>query len=99
MNENINSNTNFDVMLSTSDNPYNPFTQFDDWYNYDTSNGYDTCNYLARVVLTSDDLSEADEALAIKQAIDDIIRLNILGIYIKVTPDTFDNRPKPPDTV
>ena len=36
-----------EFMLSTSDNPYNPFTQFKEWYSFDISKGYNTCSYLA----------------------------------------------------
>lgn len=72
------------VMLTTADNPFNPFTQFDEWQKFDESKGYYTCAYLARIVKTSDELSETDEALAIRQAIDEIVRLNVLGIYKKV---------------
>jgi len=74
-------------MITTIDNPYDPFTQFDEWYAFDESKGYCTCGYLARIAKTSDDLSEQDEALAIESAIDEIERLNILGIYKKVTKD------------
>jgi hypothetical protein len=81
-------------MLTTLDNPYNPYTQFDEWYAYDNEQGYYTLNYLARIGKTSDDLSEEDEALAIEEAIDRIVSMNTLGIYIKVTPDTFKDRPK-----
>lgn len=71
-------------MLTTSDNPYNPFNEFDEWYAWDEAAGYHTSAYLARIVITSDDLSEADQSLALEQAIDEIIQENILGIYIKV---------------
>ena len=73
-----------DVMLTTADNPFDPFTQFDDWKRFDETQGYYTCSYLARIAKLSDELSEADEALAIEQAIDEIVRMNILGIYKKV---------------
>ena len=36
-------------MLTTEDNPFNPFTQWDDWYFYDLSKGYNTCERLARI--------------------------------------------------
>ena len=71
-------------MLTTIDNPFDPFTQFDEWRTFDEVKGYNTCSYLARIVKRSDELSEADEALAIEQAIDEILKLNILGIYRKV---------------
>lgn len=72
-----------EVMLTTTDNPWNPFTQFDEWYAYDTQHGYNSLAFLARVTRTSHDISEADQELAIDQAIDEIVRLNVLGIYTK----------------
>lgn len=71
-------------MLTTIDNPFNPFTQFDSWYAFDTQSGYHTSAFLARVVRSSDELSEADQSLAIEQAIDEIIKENVSGIYRKV---------------
>ena len=44
-------------MITTIDNPYNPFTNFDEWYEYDESKGYCTSGYLSRIVRTSDDLT------------------------------------------
>jgi hypothetical protein len=72
-------------MLTTVDNPYNPYTHWDDWYAYDTRSGHHTLSFLARIVRTSDDLSEADQNLAIEQAIDEIVRENVSGIYRKVS--------------
>lgn len=72
------------IMLTTVDNPFNPFTQFDEWNAFDEAKGYYSCAYLARIAKVSDELSEEDEALAIEQAIDEIVKLNILGIYKKV---------------
>jgi hypothetical protein len=71
-------------MLTTIDNPFNPFTQFDDWLAYDELKGYNTCAYLARIVKSSEELSALDEEMAIDSAIDEIISYNILGIYEKV---------------
>lgn len=72
------------VMLTTVDNPYNPFTQWDSWYAFDTQKGYNTCGYLARVAQTSEAFPEKLEEEAIVEAIDDICRLNINGMYRKV---------------
>lgn len=74
-------------MLSTSDNPYNPFTQWDAWLAWDQAAGYHTSSYLARVVRSSDDLSEADQDLAITDAIDEIVQENVSGMYVKVFED------------
>jgi len=71
-------------MLTTVDNPYNPITDFDKWKQYDEEKGYFTCEYLARIVRGSDELSETDQDQAIENAIDEIVNLNILGIYKKI---------------
>lgn len=73
-----------DVALTTIDNPYDPFTQFDEWYSFDTGKGYNTCGYLARIARTSEDLSDFDNDLETRRAIDEIVSMNILGIYRKV---------------
>lgn len=72
-------------MLTTVDNPFDPFTQFDSWFQFDTEKGYNSCAYLARIVVTSDELSEEDYNQATNQAIDEIIAHDFLNIYKKVS--------------
>ena len=72
-------------MLTTIDNPYDPFTQFDEWYEFDVAAGYNTTSFLARIVKTSTELSEADQSLAIEDAIDEIVRENVSGVHRKVS--------------
>lgn len=74
-------------MLTTVDNPFDPFTQFDDWNAFDMLKGYNTLSYMARIVRFSDELSEADQALAIEEGIDAIVTENPLGLYKKVVVD------------
>jgi len=76
---------NVEHMLTTIDNPFNPHTHFDEWYAVDTALGYHTTSFLARVVKTSDQLSEADQHSAIESAIDEIVQENVLGLYTKVS--------------
>lgn len=71
-------------MLTTLDNPFDPATRFTEWDQFDKAHGYHTMAYLARIVKSSDDLSEADQDQALEDAIDEIVRLNVLGIYKKV---------------
>lgn len=80
-----------DSMLTTLDNPYNPFTQFEEWNAFDQGLGYYTLSYLARVAKTSDELSEADEDLAIDQAMDEILSLNLTGNYVKVIKENWNS--------
>ena len=72
-------------MISTSDNPYNPWTQYDDWYAWDESNGYHTCSYVARCMgspLSSITDLELDSLYNL--ATQEIIKTNITGNYILV---------------
>ena len=77
-------------MLTTTDNPYSPFTQPDAWYGYDRAMGYHTPEYLARIAKTSSALSDRQNDMIIDDAIDEIVSLNLLGIYRKVKQSDFD---------
>lgn len=63
-------------MLTTIDNPFNPFTQWDEWYLYDHSAGYCTCEYLARIVHDSVALTDEQNDYAIDEAMDEIVKIN-----------------------
>lgn len=81
-----------DHMLSTSDNPWNPFTDFNEWYTWDMSHGYDTSGLLDRIAKTSMDLSDADFERAIEDAMDEIVKYNVSGVHIKVVnPNSRSN--------
>lgn len=75
---------NFEAMITTVDNPYDPFDQFDDWFRFDEEKGYHTCSYLGRVTRTSDEMSDEEFQNAIEQAIDQIIKYDFMNIYKKV---------------
>ena len=83
-------NEPIEYMLTTVDNPFNPFTQFDEWFEYDVKLGYNTASFLDRIVRTSHDLSEADQALAIQNAIDEIVQENVSGMWRKVSRNSFN---------
>lgn len=71
-------------MLSTKDNPYNPFTEWKDWLLYDVENGWNSCGTLARMAKTSNSLTEEENKEEIERAIDRIIELDPLQMHIKV---------------
>jgi hypothetical protein len=72
-----------EVMLTTKDNPYNPFTHFNDWFMFDELKGYHTCGYIDRIAQTSEDLPDSVNKLIIDTAIEEIIALEP-EIYKKV---------------
>ena len=72
-------------MLTTFDNPYNPFDDFEMWLKYDNQQGYNSCSYLARIAKTSDQFSDEENNKEIERAIDEIIEMDFMNIYKKVT--------------
>jgi hypothetical protein len=77
-----------ECMLSTKDNPYNPFENFDEWYRYDMDQGWDSSGRLARIAKLSDDMSDEEVDLETERAIDEIIKHDFLNIFIKVRPNS-----------
>ena len=65
-----------DFMLTTKDNPFNPWTDYDDWYAFDRDKGYHSPEYQARIAVTSDDLSDEENDQIINTAIEEIIRID-----------------------
>lgn len=76
-----------EFMLTTKDNPYNPFTEWDEWYAFDEAKGYCSSGYLDRIAVTSMDMSDEWNEQEIKRAIDEIIRIDPLNIYTKIYRD------------
>ena len=77
-----------DCMLTTFDNPYNPFDDFTLWLLYDKEQGYNTCERLARIAKLSDDMSQDEIDAETDRAMDEIIFYDFLNIYRKVWQDS-----------
>lgn len=78
------------AMLSTIDNPYDPFDNFREWFAFDEMKGYHTTSYLGRLIHSSFEMSETDQALQVEFAVDEAVEENILGIYIKLVREVPD---------
>ena len=77
-----------EYMLTTIDNPYNPFKQFDSWFLFDVEKGYNTCAYLDRIARTSDQLSDVENDEELERAMNEIIANDFMNIYKKVKKET-----------
>lgn len=79
------SSTSIDqVMLTTVDNPFDPFTEFDEWLAFDEAFGYYSNSLLARVMVSSESLSVSEQEEDYERAIDEIVRENLSGKHKKV---------------
>lgn len=64
--------------VTTTDNPFNPFTQYEAWASYDEVQcGYYTNSYLARIAVISPDLSPKEMEQAIEDACDEICKMDL----------------------
>lgn len=70
--------------LTTTDNPFDPFDQFDSWLNYDMLHGYNTLGALAEAARTSDELGDRLNQLYEEEAITDVILNDPLNLYVRV---------------
>lgn len=69
---------NKQIMLTTADNPYDPFSQWYEWLNYDTIKGYHSCERLASITIVSDQLSDEENFDTIEEGINELIRYGAL---------------------
>lgn len=74
-------------MLTTIDNPFNPFEDFDSWFLFDVEKGYYSCSLLARITNNANDLTELEEKKDIERAIDEIIKYDPTNMYTKISKD------------
>lgn len=75
---------NSNCMLTTFDNPYDPFTQFDSWFLFDVTKGYNSCELLGRFARISDSFTDEENDKEVERAIDEIIKFDFTNIYKKV---------------
>lgn len=75
-------------MLTTTDNPYDPYLEYDKWYDWDQAAGYCTPQYIARLAPTLAGLPDEQEEAATAMAIAAILDVNITGNYIMAPKPT-----------
>ena len=76
-----------DMMLTTVDNPFNPFTHYDEWWGWDNLHGYHCPEMLAQNAEISDDISDADQDDLIAQAMREIVMNDPTMTYTIVFKD------------
>lgn len=82
-----------EFMLTTFDNPFNPFDDFDIWWKTDIRLGHDCCGMLAREANVSINFSDEENDKEIKRAANYICD-NYPLIYRIVYRSDFEKSPK-----
>lgn len=93
------SNDDVVYMLTTEDNPFNPFEEFHQWWVYDELHGYHSCGLLARYTMTSTELPQWMQDLARHEAIDEVIEAAIHAQFKKVSRDDYISKEKVQKTI
>ena len=78
------------TMLTTVDNPFDPFEQFNSWFMFDCEKGYNSYGKLMRLAEISEDMSSVEYNNAIENAIDRLIEIDFLDIFKKITKEVPD---------
>ena len=73
-----------ECLLTTIDNPYNPFDDFASWYMFDCEKGYKTCEYVARITKCNPEMTQNEEDTETERVYDEIIKIDPFDIYKKV---------------
>lgn len=69
------------VHITTIDNPFNPFEDFASWYDFDMEKGYCSCERVARLAHTTDDMSEVELEAETERATRRLVEIDPLDIY------------------
>lgn len=75
-------------MLTTFDNPFNPFENFRDWFVFDIEKGYKCCEIVDRISNVTNEMSSTEKILAQNDAIERFIAVDPLNLYTKVSVKT-----------
>ena len=73
-----------EYMLTTVDNPFDPFNEFTAWYDFDLEKGHFTCARLARIANLNSEMTQKEIDEEMQRAIDFIIKYDLEDKFIKV---------------
>lgn len=73
-----------ECLLTTLDNPYDPFTQNESWSLFDLQHGYASNQWLAKYTYASQKMEEEDFRQEVSDGIDRFLAINPFGIHYKL---------------
>ena len=71
-------------MLTTLDNPFNPFEDFTSWYMFDCEKEHFTSSRLARLADINSEMTQKEVDEAMDRAMDIIVKYDLEDKYIKI---------------
>ena len=74
-------------LLTTIDNPYNPFDDFTSWYMFDCEKGYNTASRVARIANISPEMTQKEIDEETDRAMNLIVKYDFEDKYIKGTEE------------
>lgn len=77
-------------MLTTFDNPYNPFVDFVSWYMFDCEKGHNTSSRLARIADLNSEMTQKEREEEADRAMNLIVSYDEEGIFYKGTKEQID---------
>ena len=71
-------------MLTTLDNPFDPFDDFTSWFKFDLEKGHNTSSRLARIANIDSEMSQKEVDDEMDRAMDLIVKYDLEDKYVKV---------------
>lgn len=77
-------------MLTTFDNPFNPFVDFSSWYMFDCEKNYNTSSRLARIANIDSEMTEQEREDEMERAMNLIVKYDFEDRYVKGTEEQIE---------
>ena len=77
-------------MLTTFDNPFNPFVDFSSWYMFDCEKGHNTSSRLARLVNIDSEMTQKEIDEERERAMNLIVQHDLEDTFFKGTEEQIE---------
>lgn len=77
-------------MLTTFDNPFNPFVDFSSWYMFDCEKGHNTSSRLARIVNIDSEMTQKEIDEERERAMNLIVEYDLEDTFFKGTEEQIE---------
>lgn len=77
-------------MLTTLDNPFNPFVDFSSWYMFDCEKNHNTSSRLARIANLDSEMTQQERDKEMDRAMNLIVKYDFEDLYIKGTEEQLE---------